>query len=243
MKRVLLKISFDGTRYHGWQIQKNAVTVSKVLSDSLERLLNAKTNVTGCSRTDSGVHAREFFCHIDCADNIPEKAFLRGLNSILPDDIAVKAVSRVDDEFHARYSSKGKTYSYYFYIGNTDPFLSRYTLRLDKKPDISLMNDFCRRIIGEHDFIAFSSAKRTVETTVREIYSCNATMQDNIVKLTVTGNGFLYNMVRIIAGTALEVGNGILNPDCADIAFEAKNRNALGKTLPAKGLFLEKVYY
>lgn len=243
MKRVLLKISFDGTRYHGWQIQKNAVTVSKVLSDSLEKLLNVKTPVTGCSRTDAGVHAKEFYCHLDCDDNIPKNAFILGLNSILPDDISVTDAFFVENDFHARFNAKGKTYIYNFYTGVTDPFISRYAFRLERSPDILLMNDFCRRIIGVHDFASFSSSKRTVENTIRTIYSCDTEAYGNRIKLTVTGNGFLYNMVRIIAGTALEVGLDMLSPDCADKAFTTNNRNELGKTLPANGLFLEKVYY
>lgn len=243
MKRVLLKIAYDGTAYHGWQLQNNAVTVAGVLEESLQKLLGVKTSVTGCSRTDSGVHASEFFCHLDCEDNIPEKAFLLGLNAILPDDIAVKDASVVDDAFHARFDAKSKTYVYKMYTGLTDPFLSRYALRLDKEPDLELMNDFCRRLIGIHDFIAFSSAGRTVKTTVRTITECFVTKCDNQYVLKVTGNGFLYNMVRIIAGTALAVGHKNLAPSCADEALKTGDRTLLGNTAAPCGLFLEKVVY
>ncbi len=243
MKRVLLKIAYDGTNYHGWQIQNNAISVSQILEESLEKLLGTKTSVTGCSRTDSGVHANEFYCHLDCDNNIPEKAFLLGLNAILPNDIAVKNVSFVNDDFHARFDAKSKTYIYKMYVGLTDPFLSRYALRLDTEPDLELMNDFCKRLIGTHDFIAFSSSGRTVKTTVRTISECYVTKNYNQYILTVSGNGFLYNMVRIIVGTALAVGYKNLLPNCADEALKTGDRTKLGNTAAPCGLFLQRVEY
>lgn len=243
MKRVLLKIAYDGTNYHGWQLQNNAVTVAGIFEESLERLLGVKTSVTGCSRTDSGVHAKEFFCHFDCEDNIPEKAFLLGLNAILPDDIAVKEATVVDSNFHSRFDAKSKTYVYKMYVGLTDPFLSRYALRLDNEPDLDHMNDFCKRLIGTHDFVAFSSSGRTVKTTVRTITECYVTKSDNQYVLTVSGNGFLYNMVRIIVGTALAVGYGVLAPSCADDALKTGDRTKLGNTAAPCGLFLQNVKY
>ena len=243
MKRVLLKIAYDGTDYHGWQLQNNAVTVAETLESALEKLLGAKTSVTGCSRTDSGVHANEFFCHLDCDDNIPEKAFLLGLNALLPNDIAVKDATVVSDDFHARFNAKSKTYIYKMYVGLTDPFSSRYALRLDNEPDLELMNDFCKRLIGTHDFIAFSSSGRTVKTTVRTITECYVTKNENEYLLTVSGNGFLYNMVRIIVGTALAVGYKNLLPSCADEALKTGDRTVLGNTAAPQGLFLHKVEY
>ncbi|MCQ2450321.1 MAG: tRNA pseudouridine(38-40) synthase TruA, partial [Clostridia bacterium] len=131
MKRVLLTISYDGTDYHGWQVQNNAVTVQEKLQDALQELLGFRPDVTGCSRTDAGVHARGFCCHLDCPESFPEKAFLLGLNSILPQDIAVREYREVRSDFHARYDACGKNYRYRFYVSKThDPFLSRYALRL-----------------------------------------------------------------------------------------------------------------
>ena len=147
MKRMLLFISFDGTAYHGWQVQPNGVTVQAVINESLKRLLGVPTAVTGCSRTDTGVHAREFAFHIDCEDGIPEEAFIKGLNSILPDDIAVTGCRQVANDFHARYSAKGKRYVYGMYTGNKDPFDERYFLRLNSEPDIKEMNVFAKSII------------------------------------------------------------------------------------------------
>lgn len=243
MKRMLLTISYDGTNYHGWQVQPNGITIQQTLQDSLQKLLSERVSVTGCSRTDAGVHAKEFCCHVDCKDNFPESAFLRGLNSLLPNDITVINCVEVDSDFHARYNSKGKKYVYCMYTGHLSPFDSRYMLHLEKKPDIKLMNDFCKGIIGTHDFAAFSSSKRTVEDTVRTISECYVTEKDNFIFFEIVGNGFLYNMVRILAGTALAVGYKRLKADCYVDVFNTQNRALAGDTLPPHALFLDKVFY
>ena len=243
MKRMLLTISYDGTAYHGWQVQPNAITVQQVLQESLEKMLGTKTNATGCSRTDAGVHAREFYCHLDCADNIPPKAFLQGLNSILPNDISVIGCRQVDDSFHARYNAIGKEYVYGMYLGTKDPFLERYYLHLEKEPDIELMNKFADSLLGTHDFLPFSSSGRTVEDTVRTVSSCSARREGNKILFSITADGFLYNMVRIIAGTALAVSYGRLASGCAQEIFEKKDRSLGGDTLAPQGLFLNKVFY
>ena len=241
MKRVLLTIAYDGTNYHGWQIQKNAVTVQQVLCEALEKMLGKTFDVTGTSRTDAGVHAREFTCHIDCDDNIPEKAFVRGLNSFLPPDIAVKDCIEVANDFHARYNAKGKTYKYYIYNSNEkDPFKMRYSWQIERKLDVKLMNEFASKLIGTHDFYAFSSAGRTVEDTVRTISECYVTKENDDIVLTVSANGFLYNMVRIIAGTLLEVGKGKIEPISMVKILNALDRQAAGPTAPAHGLTLVK---
>ena len=244
MKRILLTIAYDGTAYHGWQIQPNGITVQEVIQDSLEKLLGKETLVSGCSRTDAGVHAKEFCLHFDCDDNIPHDAFLRGLNSILPQDISVKNSKTVDSDFHARFNALGKTYAYTIYNGKLkDPFLSRYAWHIERKLDENKMNEFCRKIVGEHDFFAFSSSGRTVTDTVRTVSECFVKRDGDIVKLEITGNGFLYNMVRIITGTAVEVSDGKINPDDVDKIFIIKDRNMAGITAPPMGLSLEKVYY
>ena len=134
MRNLLLTISFDGTAYHGWQVQPNGITVQETLQDALEKLYQTRPALTGCSRTDAGVHAREFCCHLDCEDNIPHAAFLRGLNSILPDDVAVIGCRDVAPDFHARYNAKGKTYVYKILNGGIkDPFLSRYVWNIERK--------------------------------------------------------------------------------------------------------------
>ena len=243
MKRYLLTISFDGTAYHGWQVQPGLMTVQRVMNESLEKLLGVATDVTGCSRTDTGVHAREFAFHIDCDDAIPEEAFLKGLNSILPKDIAVKACRSVPADFHARYDILGKRYVYGFYLGDKNPFDERYFLHLESEPDITRMNAFAGTVVGEHDFCGFSSSGRSVEDTVRNVSACEVKKEDNKIYFSITANGFLYNMVRILAGTALAVGLGRLNADIAEKVFKEKDRSLAGDTLPAHGLFLDKVFY
>ena len=244
MKRVLLTIAYDGTNYHGWQIQKNAVTVQQILCEALEKMLGKTFDVTGTSRTDAGVHAREFTCHIDCDDNIPEKAFVRGLNSFLPPDIAVKDCIEVANDFHARYNAKGKTYKYYIYNSNEkDPFKMRYSWQIERKLDVKLMNEFASKLVGTHDFYAFSSSGRTVEDTVRTISECYVTKENDDIVLTVSANGFLYNMVRIIVGTAVEVSDKRIKVEDIPEILSSKKRELAGVTAPPQGLFLEKVHY
>ncbi len=244
MKRILLTLSYDGTAYHGWQVQPNGITVQEVLQNSLETLLKLRPAVAGCSRTDAGVHAKEFCCHLDCEDNIPKEAFLKGLNALLPPDIAVTDYKEVAPDFHARYNAKGKTYIYRILNSNKkDPFLSRYAWTIEKPLNIDLMNEFCQKIVGTHDFYAFSSSGRTVTDTVRTVSECKCEKNGDIVTLKITANGFLYNMVRIIVGTAVEVSNGQINPDITADIFESKDRSKAGITAPPHGLVLEKVHY
>lgn len=243
MKRMLLTISYDGTAYHGWQVQPNGITVQQTLQDALEKLMGKRVAVSGCSRTDAGVHARMFCCHIDCEEHFPQNAFTKGLNSLLPDDISVIDCREVPFDFHARYNAKGKKYIYYMYTGVPNPFNSRYMLYLDKMPNIDLMNKFCDGIIGTHDFAAFSCSKRTVEDTVRTITECFVKQDGNTIKFEITGDGFLYNMVRILAGTALAVGQKRLPYDCYVDIFKENDRSKAGDTLPAPALFLDEVYY
>ena len=244
MKRVLLTIAYDGTNYHGYQVQPNGVTIQGVLQNEISLLLGTETSVTGCSRTDAGVHAKEFCCHIDCNENIPDNAFIRGLSSRLPQDISVINCKTVERNFHARYNAKGKTYEYNILNTNIkDPFLSRYSWQIERELNIDKMNEFCEKIIGTHDFYAFSSSGRTVTDTVRTISDCYVTKEDDIVKLTVTANGFLYNMVRIIVGTAVSVSDGKIKPEDTENIINSKKRELAGMTAPAKGLFLKKVIY
>ena len=244
MKRILLTISYDGTAYHGWQVQPNGITVQETLQNSLEKLLGCRPAVTGCSRTDAGVHAEEFCCHFDCEDKLPENAFLKGLDALLPEDISVKACKTVKNDFHARYDAKGKTYKYYIFNSSiSDPFLARYSWRIERKLNIDLMNDFCGKLVGTHDFSAFSSSGRTVEDTVRTVTECRAERSGKIITLTVTANGFLYNMVRIIAGTAVDVSDGKISGDSVKAILASRNRSLAGITAPPQGLFLKKVIY
>ena len=178
------------------------------------------------------------------ADEFPESAFLRGLDSLLPPDIAVKGVKKVANDFHARYNACGKTYAYY--ISNSrfrDPFLSRYSWQIERPLDLEKINRFCEQITGEHDFYAFSSSGRSVEDTVRRVSLCRAERQGDMIILKITANGFLYNMVRIIVGTAAAISDGRCLLPSENHIFEEKKRTLAGETAPPQGLFLEKVIY
>ncbi|MBR6509776.1 MAG: tRNA pseudouridine(38-40) synthase TruA [Clostridia bacterium] len=239
-----MTLSYNGSAYHGWQIQSNALTVQEAFENALFKLLGKPAKVTACSRTDTGVHAREFCCHLDIEENIPHSAFLRGLNALLPPDIAVTDVKDVPSDFHARYNCKGKTYVYRILNSNKkDAFLSPFTWQIERQLDIEKMNAFCKNLIGTHDFFAFSASGRTVDDTVRTITDCFVKKEGDIISLSVTGNGFLYNMVRIIVGTAVDVSDGKLPADIPVTVFETKKRESVGMTAPAQGLILEKVYY
>lgn len=243
MKRVLLKISYDGTAYHGWQVQPNGITVQEEMQNSIEKMLGVRLNITGCSRTDAGVHAREFYCHIDVPESIPTQALVPGLNSLLPYDISVLEARDVADDFHARYNAKGKRYIYCIDNGKVpDPFLRRYSLYVKVPLNIDKMNAFCKCIVGKHDFAAFSSIHRTVTDTVRTVRECFVEREGDKVILSVTADGFLYNMVRIIVGTALDASSGKIPEGCFEDVF-GEDRNKAGSTVAPQGLFLDKVFY
>ena len=233
MPRYLLKIKYMGTAYHGWQVQPNGITVQQILGDALKKITKQDIAVSGCSRTDAGVHANEFYSHFDTKDNFTKSALVQGVNALLPDDISVLDAKEVDNSFHARYNAKGKTYVYKFYDGEIrDPFLTKFTYFTATKIDENKMNQFCKKIIGKHDFIGFSSSKRTVVDTVRTISECFAKREGDIVSLFITADGFLYNMVRIIAGTALDVAYGKIAVENIDSVINSRDRKMAGPTLP-----------
>ena len=242
--RILLKLSYLGTNYHGWQVQPNGITVQEEMQNALETLYQVRLGVTGCSRTDSGVHAKEFYCHYDTTKYIPESNIIAALNTKLPNDISVASCCYVDDDFHARYSSKGKEYIYQIYNAKTpEPFLNDRSWHISRELDTAKMNVFAKGLIGNHDFIAFSSSGRTVTDTVRTVYDCSVERENDIITVKISGDGFLYNMVRIIVGTLVDVSDGKINSDSALSILESKDRNRAGLTAPPQGLFLNKVFY
>ena len=245
MKRFLLKLRYDGTNYHGWQIQANAVTVQEILQNALLQLTEGDAhNVTGCSRTDSGVHANAFYCHFDTDSRITAAQFVRALNTKLPNDISVLHCCRVNLQFHARYNAKGKQYIYKFYHSAVrDPFRDAYSLRLDKPLNIELLNKAASAFVGTHDFSAFCASGSSIEDATRTIYSCEFSQNGDETLFAISGNGFLYNMVRIIVGTLLEVQAGKIDVDLIEQIISGKNRAKAGKTAPPNGLYLNEVYY
>ncbi len=244
MGRKLLKISYLGTAYCGWQVQPNGVTVQYVLQNALEKMLGERPNVTGCSRTDSGVHAREFYCHFDSDCQISGEKFCLGLNTFLPDDISALECFDVPEDFHARYNATGKTYIYKMYYSKLkNPFLSGRSLRIKRDLDLKKAKEYCSLLVGEHNFEAFSSVHRSVTDTVRTVYNCDINLTENEYVFSVTANGFLYNTVRIMVGSLLSYSTGKITKQDVLNAFATGERNLLGATAPPEGLYLEKVHY
>lgn len=244
MGRKLLEISYLGTRYCGWQVQPNGITVQEVLQNALEKLLKHRPDVTGCSRTDSGVHAKSFYCHFDTDNPIPNDGVVLGLNTLLPDDVSAISCIDVLTDFHARYNSTGKTYCYRFFCSKIrDPFLVGRALMIKNPIDLKKAERYCSLMIGKHNFAAFSSIHRTVEDTVRTVQNAKVIKTNIGFDFYVTADGFLYNMVRIMVGALLDYSAGKITDEDIFKAFETGDRKLLGATAPPVGLYLEKVYY
>lgn len=245
MRRLLLCVCFDGTAYCGWQMQNNAVSVQEVLTKTLETIVGKlDTSIIGCSRTDAGVHANKFYCHFETKSKIPEQNIVLALNSRLPKDISTLSCEEVSDDFHARYNALKKRYIYKLYSSKCrNPFKYGYSLKLDRDLDIDKLNKCCKSFLGSHDFSAFCSSGSTVKSTVREIYSCGFIKSGEDYIFTIEGNGFLYNMVRIIVGTLLDVENNKIKANEIGNIISSKDRTKAGKTAPPYGLYLDEVYY
>ncbi len=248
MRRVLLTVEYDGTAYVGWQRQINGLSVQQVLEETLERACGEQIRVTGSSRTDAGVHARSQMVHFDTGCSIPPDKFPFVLNNLLPGDIRVLAGRAVPDGFHARFLAAGKTYTYRIINTRHGSALMRNThWHIPVPLDIRAMRQSLLSLPGTHDCAAFQAAGGTAKTTVRTIYTADLALRPlsggNEIIFTVSGNAFLYNMVRIIAGTLMEIGVGRREPDAFDRAFASGNRLDLGMTAPPHGLELTEVRY
>ncbi len=241
---IKLTIQYDGTAYHGWQIQAEDITVESELTKALERITGEAVKLTGCGRTDSGVHAMSYACNFHTNSQIPVERYPYALNTYLPQDIVCKNAEIVSDDFNSNRSAKAKRYVYRIYNSDIpDAFFGRYSWQYKYALDIAAMKNAARAFIGEHDFIGFASSGFTVKTTVREIYSLDVKKNGDMITIDVCGNGFLYNMVRIIAGTLAYVGSGKIDDDKMEEIIESKCRERAGITAPAHGLCLKEVYY
>ncbi len=244
MPRRLLTIKYDGTNYCGWQVQPNGISVQATLQKALNAVLPDLKGVTGCSRTDSGVHANMYCAHFDTESSISCEQLVRAVNSKLPNDISAVSCMFVTDDFHARYSSKGKNYIYR--INNTDiddPFSYKYSLKIKHHIDENVINNACKAFLGTHDFCGFCSAGSSVEDTVRTVTECFVRREGDYIIFSITADGFLYNMVRIIVGTLLEVAYGKISADDLPSIISSKKRELAGPTAKPQGLFLNKVFY
>lgn len=241
---IRLILQFDGTNYHGWQIQPGKPTIQGALKDALFNITREEINPIGCGRTDSGVHAAEYTVSFKTAASIPIDRMPYALNANLPDDIVCIGAEETDENFSANRSAKAKCYRYTIDNGVfPDVFALRYSWHYKHTLDTDKMRRAAEAFIGTHDFIGFASSGFSVKTTVRTIYGIEIEKRNNIITADVTGNGFLYNMVRIITGTLVYAGCGRIAPDSMPDIIASRCRRNAGITAPAKGLCLRKVFY
>lgn len=244
MRNLLLRLMYDGTAYHGWQVQPNGITVQEKVQDAVEQILGKRENVTGCSRTDSGVHANDFCCNIRTENPIDCYRLVAAMNAVLPDDICVKSVSEVREDFHARYDCTSKQYVYRVWNANfKNPFLVNKAWHYKNKIDEKFLNSQAQAFVGTHNFKAFCSAGSSVEDTVRTVKSISVTRNGDEVRFTVEADGFLYNMVRIMVGSLIEISENKIEKDKLSDIIKSEDRNLAGRTAPPQGLYLNEVRY
>lgn len=240
-KRVRLVVAYDGTNYHGWQIQNNGVTIESELNKALSDLFKEEIEVIGASRTDSGVHALGNIAVFDTTSRMPAEKVSYALNQRLPEDIRIQRSDEVAADWHPRHCESRKTYEYRIYRGQFPmPVKRLYSLFSYHTFDVIKMKEAAAYLIGEHDFKSFCQVGAQVQSTVRTLYQAEVEEQGDDLVIRVCGNGFLYNMVRIIAGTLMEIGQGKKAPGDIPSIIEAKDRAAAGPTAPAHGLTLIK---
>ena len=244
MKRVGLVVAYDGTNYSGWQIQPNGITIQGVLNDALTDLLGEKIEIMGASRTDAGVHALGNVAVFDTNTRIPGEKISYALNQRLPEDIRIQLSEEVEPDFHPRYCDSEKTYEYRI-LNRKFPVPTErlYSYFYHYKLDVDKMREATSYLIGRHDFASFCGTGAQVKSTVRTITGIDVWRDGDIVTIRVKGEGFLYNMVRILAGTLCEAGAGRLDPETVPAILASRDRSKAGPTLPAQGLFLKCVNY
>jgi len=239
-----LKISYDGTRYFGWERQPNKETIQGKIENVLSRMCDTDIEIIGAGRTDAGVHAKAMIANVHMETTMTEEDILEYMNRYLPDDIAVLTVTKASDRFHARYNAKGKTYCYTIFNGKVKPVFNRkYYTFIEEKLDVEAMREASNYLVGEHDFKSFCGNPKMKKSTIREIKSIDIKSSKGYIYLYFTGTGFLQYMVRILVGTLLMVGKGEMRPEEVKDVLDARDRTKAGQTAPAKGLRLEKVYY
>ena len=244
MRRILLKIQYDGKDFYGWQKQDGKRTIQGEIEKALFKLLNQKTEVFGSGRTDRGVHALDQSAHFDMEKDIPIKNLKLAINNLLPSDISIKSAKVVSSDFHARFNIKNKTYLYRVY--NSKDKKALYASRsshVSFELDLQKMKNAAQLLIGKHNFKGFCSANTNVKDFTREIFAIEIKKVGSFIEFKITGNGFLYNMVRIIVGTLIDVGRGLLNEKDVKNALIHQDRSFAGKTMPPEGLFLAKTTY
>ena len=244
MRRIRLRVAYDGTAYCGWQVQPEVPTIEGELNQAISRLTKEEIIVIGASRTDAGVHAKGNVAVFDTESTIPADRFAYALNPLLPEDIVVVASDEVEADWHPRHCDTEKTYEYKILNSKfPDPMRRRDTYHVSFDLDLEKMREAAEYLKGEHDFKSFCNVHTQVEDTVRTIYDLEVEKEEELITIRVRGNGFLYNMVRILAGTLIGVGRGTIAPEQIPAILEAKDRQAAGMTVPPQGLTLVKIDY
>ncbi|MEE1013272.1 MAG: tRNA pseudouridine(38-40) synthase TruA [Clostridia bacterium] len=244
MKNYKITIQYDGTRYNGWQKQRNTKnTIQERFENVLFRMCGRKVEIFASGRTDAGVHAEGQVANFKCETDRTCEEIMAYLNRYLPEDIAVTSVAEVGARFHSRLNAVSKTYEYQIAVNKPNVFIRKYVFTTDRNPDIEKMRSAARLLLGKHDFKGFSSVGKTKKSTVRTLNAIEIISENGIITIRMNGNGFLYNMVRILAGTLFEIGTGNLDENVIHEIFEEKNREKAGVTLPACGLKLVEVFY
>ena len=244
MKNIKLLIEYNGTRYHGWQSQINAIAIQDVITEAIRKLTGEEINLIGSSRTDVGVHAFGQVANFHTESTIPSKKFSYALNSLLPSDIVIKSSEEVSEDFHSRFCAKGKSYNYQIYNSPFPPaLLKNRAWHVILPLNLGLMQKAAGSLIGEHDFSAFRASGSSVKSSVRTIISVNISSIEELITIRVEGNGFLYNMVRIIAGTLVAVGSGKIETSDMEVILCNKDRKKAGATAPPHGLYLVHINY
>lgn len=245
MKRVRIVVAYDGTNYCGWQIQPNGITVEEVLNRELSKLTGEDIHIIGASRTDSGVHAMGNVAVFDTKSPIPPERMAYALNQKMPEDIVIVKSDEVASDWHPRYQNEvKKTYEYHIYNAPvSNPLRRRYSTFVSFPMNVEKMREGAAYLIGEHDFVSFCNVRTNVEDTVRTVDSIEITQTGAEILIRITGNGFLYNMVRIIAGTLIRVGRGFYEPEKVKEILDARKRTEAGITAPPNGLVLVGIEY
>lgn len=241
---IKIIIEYDGSNYHGWQCQKNALSIQEVLEKAISNITGEQIRVIGAGRTDAGVHALAQVANFITNTKIPPEKLPLAINSQLPKDIVVKDAKIMPEDFHSRFWAKGKVYTYKIYNAlYPSPFLRKYSYFFPLPLDVNKMSEAAKYFIGVHDFSAFRATGSSVKSTIREIRNLNIFKNGDLINIQVEANGFLYNMMRIISGTLLQVGLNQIKPSDIASIIESKDRTQAGKTLPPNGLYLIKVMY
>lgn len=245
MRRIRIVVAYDGTDYCGWQIQPNGITIEEILNREISKVTGEEIRIIGASRTDSGVHAMGNVAVFDTESTIPPERMAYALNRRLPEDIIVVSSDEVSPDWHPRYKvTVSKTYEYHIYNAPMpNPLKRRYSAFVSFPLDVEKMREGAAYLKGEHDFVSFCNVRTNVEDTVRTIENIRIFEQDSEIIIRITGNGFLYNMVRIIAGTLIRVGRGFYAPEKVKEILEVKERTEAGVTAPACGLVLVNIEY